>query len=89
MEEEMNIPECLYVVIIEDRHSDVEVELYSDEIKAVERAKEICQEYSNGPEDINEYLTDDMKEEGWIYNATYSCESDGVSVIKKKIYWGR
>lgn len=75
----------IYVVMIEDRHVDVEVELFVNKERAIERAKEIFNEedrYSNGKE---EKLSPTMVEDGWVYFAIYSCESDSIRVLERKL----
>jgi hypothetical protein len=75
----------VYLVIIEDRHSDVDIEVWLDETKAIERGKSLALEYANGnPNELEEYLTTPMIESGWLYNVTYSCEGDSISVQKKE-----
>ena len=74
----------VYIVMIEDRHTDVEVEVYSDETRAIARGKELAQEYA-GAGNEEEYLTTEMVKSGWLYNATYSCEGDSVSVQRKEL----
>ena len=74
----------IYVVMIEDRHTDVDVELFVSEEGAIKRARGIFNEYKNEEdedEDIGEIeLDSDAIEDGWIYSAIYSCEGDSVSV---------
>jgi hypothetical protein len=75
----------VYLVIIEDRHIDVEVEVWADGTKAIQRGKEIALEYAGDPKNVKEYLTPSMIKSGWLYNATYSCEDDCVRVQKTVI----
>lgn len=70
----------VYVVIIEDRHTDVDAEVYADEHKAVERAKVMAKDSCQSPEDYEEHKIAD-----WIFYASYSCESDSVKVLKKEV----
>jgi len=75
----------VFIVIIEDRHSDTQVEVFSGEVAAVEHAKAVVKEYGRYPEDISEGLTEPMTRAGWLYHATYSCEGDNVRVERKTI----
>ena len=68
----------VYVVILEDRHLDVDVELFTSRDKAIERAKVLVIEYNRHPEDIKDVIID-----GWEYCCQYSCEGDFVRVIKR------
>lgn len=65
----------LFAIVIEDRHADVEVEVWADEQQAITRARQIARDYCRHPEDYEEQ---DIK--GWSFYARYSCESDSVSV---------
>jgi len=75
----------VFIVIIEDRHFDTQVLIFSGEVAAVEHAKAVVEECGLYPEDISEELTDLMTESGWLYHATYSCESDSVRVERKTV----
>lgn len=75
----------LFVIIIEDRHSDVDVEVHDNEDRAVGRAKRLATEYCRHAEDLQDGLTDGMKKAGWVYYCRYSCESDSVRVVKAKL----
>lgn len=66
----------LYVVVCEDRHTDVLVKVYSTPEKAIASAKEFVEE-SGDPKDIEE-----SNVEGWLYSCVYSCEGDCVRVEK-------
>lgn len=78
-----------YVVMIEDRHTDVEVELFISKEKAIKRAKTIFNEYKyedDEDEDMGETELDfEAIEDGWIYSAIYSSEGDKVSVRECKL----
>lgn len=71
----------IFVAIIDDRHTYIEVKCFS----SLEKAVSFCQDYliSIGAEDtIEEELSKDAKDEGWMYLAIYSCEGDFVGVVK-------
>ncbi len=70
----------LYIAICEDRHADVHVMVFNTPEKAIEYAKEFAQNNARHPEEIKE-----SKIEGWIYNCSYSCESDSVRVEKSTL----
>ena len=65
----------IFIVIIEDRHIDVEVKAFLGPDKAIETARALAKEYCRHPED---YKENDI--EGYLFNAVYSCEDDSISV---------
>lgn len=67
----------LYVAICEDRHIDVRVCVFTVPEMAIRYCKDFIAEQGQSPE---EELDDDMRENGWIYNATYGVEGDAVRV---------
>jgi hypothetical protein len=69
----------MFVVILEDRHIDVEVELYNEKEKAYERAMSLAKENCRHPEDLEL-----GKVEGWLLYIRYSCEGDSVRVLEKE-----
>lgn len=75
----------VYVVFIEDRHAEVDVELFHDREAALTRARAIVEEYVHDPEDITEMeITKHMADAKWIYYCIYSCEGDDVRVLEKE-----
>lgn len=69
----------VYLVILEDRHADVQVWVYSDKGDALEHAEEIVEEYGHEPDEPDEPV------EGWLFNATLSGEGDYVRVEEKVV----
>jgi hypothetical protein len=70
----------VYIVMTEDRHVDVELELYRDKKEANERARYLVYFYgSKYPESIEEETTDGL------YHGVYSCEGDRITVLEKEI----
>lgn len=79
----------LWVVLIEDRHSDVEVEVWLSRDEALERAAELVVEYSRYPEDLSSGdLNDAMIQSGWIFYMRYSGEGDCVRVVETETRGG-
>jgi len=70
----------LYIVIIEDRHCDTTAHPFTDPEKAISEARRIAKKYCRFPEDYREH--DYGKDDGWLFYASYSCESDHVRVVK-------
>jgi hypothetical protein len=76
---------AIYCIIIEDHHTDIEVLLRSSESVALLEAKELALKYDRFG-DYEEYVVDrDMLDQGRLFYATYSCEGDSVSVIKREV----
>lgn len=75
----------VYCILIEDRHSDVEVLVRSDREKALLEAKEMALEYDRFNEYEEHPLTQDMIKDGWHYYATYSCEGDSIRVVERDV----
>ena len=69
----------VYAVIFEDRHCDVDVELFHNAEKAIERAKEFA--HKNDRHDQYE----EKAIEGYIFYATYSCEGDCATVLERDV----
>jgi hypothetical protein len=75
----------VFIVLIEDRHSDPSVEVFRDVTAAIDRAKAVVREYARYPEDIEEGLNGAMERAGWLYYGKFSCENDSVRVEKKTV----
>lgn len=83
--------QTLYVVIVEDRHADVQVSVWTDESAATNEAHRIALENGTPPDrltveafrqldEMNEPLTHEMRVDGWTYSEVYSVEGDSVRV---------
>ncbi|MCK5191804.1 MAG: hypothetical protein KAR12_17320, partial [Methylococcales bacterium] len=57
----------IYLVIIEDRHSDLEVIPFICEHTAIKTAKELAKKYSRQPEDYEEINCDKLDD--WLFCA--------------------
>lgn len=73
----------LYIVIWEDRHSDVTAHPFTDPDKAIAEAKRIAKEYAREECDYEEH--DYGRDDGWLFYAQYSCESDHVRVVTAEL----
>lgn len=67
----------IYVIIINDRHTDIEAMTYADKEEAINKARELAKKYCRHPEDYKEHSYD-----GYLFFVSYSCESDYVAVLK-------
>ena len=72
----------IYIVIIEDRHSDMEVLPFSSADDAVKFAKKTARAYCRHGK-VVAGLNDAMKKDGWLYYGQYSCENDNVRVLER------
>ncbi len=70
----------VFVAIIEDRHTDVDIELFPTAEEAIEYAKECVQGNARHPENIEEETI-----QGCLYYCRYSSEGDCVSVVEKEL----
>lgn len=74
-------PNEVYVVIIEDRHCDVIVEVWNDREAAISSARataqEECRRYG---EPYSEEAIDE-----WLYYCRFSSEGDSVHVVKTEL----
>lgn len=68
----------IYLVVLEDRHIDVQIEAYTNRDVAITRAQEIEEDYDLDGVDQYPYL-------GAEYNKNLSCESDIVYVLKREL----
>ena len=75
----------VYVVVVEDRHVDVEFEVFTDQDAAVAYARKCAQEGADAVwhREVVEHNPDAV--EGRLYYATYSVEDDSVWVVPKKL----
>jgi len=73
----------IYIVIWEDRHSDVGIYPFSTKELAIDWARAQAAEMLPmciPDEDVAGELTASMIKAGWLYFCRYSCEGDCISV---------
>lgn len=73
----------IFLLIIEDRHADVEVRAFVTPEAAIAAARETQEWYADdGNEEAEEAeeVTERMKAGGWLYHATLTCEGDALRV---------
>lgn len=68
----------MYVVLIQDRHTDTDAEVWQTRDKAITRADELAKEYSRNPEDIQ-----NLRLPGCVHFIRYSCEGDSICVLER------
>ena len=68
-----------WIVILNDRHADIEAFAFDNPNNAVNYAKELVKRYGRFPEDIQE-----REYRIYLYYCTYSCEGDYVAVLKEQ-----
>jgi hypothetical protein len=69
----------VYIAILEDRHIDVQAEVFTTAEKAIAYAKAFMLANAAYPDEIEE------DPEIGIYHATYSSEGDCVSVVESEL----
>lgn len=78
----------IYVAIWEDRHTDTDAIVFSTAEAAIAWAKKTCREFDRF-DDLEETegndLTAEMQRDGWIYVGEYSCEGDGIRVVRRVV----
>ena len=65
----------LFVVLIDDRHADEAIYLFTERQVAIDYARREATSRCSGEEDFKEHEID-----CWEYSATYSCEGDSIRV---------
>lgn len=65
----------IYIVAVEDRHSDIALYPFTNKEKAIEESRRIASNYSQHSGYYEERVY------GSTFAITYSCEGDSVSVI--------
>lgn len=77
----------IYLVIIEDRHIDVEVLPFTSLEAAIETAKTEVRALARHEEDIEwgEPMSEAAIADGWCWRVAYSCEGDSVRVIRREL----
>lgn len=71
----------IYLVMIQDRHTDAEAIPFSTAARAVAYARKVATESARQLEDFEELEVP----EDWLYYAKYSVESDCVWVVEKDL----
>lgn len=77
----------IYIVLLEDRHIDVDAYPFLDRQQAIEYAQVLVHANARHPENIDwgGPLDQDMIADGWVYYVEYSSESDCVRVIQRTL----
>jgi hypothetical protein len=76
----------IWIVLVEDRHADVEALPFSTEQAAIEAARAEAEENARSPEDVTEEpLTPAMTADGWVLYLPYGTEGDCVRVVKRTL----
>lgn len=76
----------IFIVVIQERHSDVEVEAWTNLNVAIDRAREVAEDYARFPDDIHEAddpdygLGEGWESGGWKFWLGWGPEGDSVRV---------
>lgn len=68
----------VWIVLVEDRHSDVDARPFSSEGRAAEYARSQVDDT-----DLPDELNDAMRRDGWVLYIPYGTEGDHVRVVKR------
>jgi hypothetical protein len=72
----------IWIVVIEDRHADVDVLPFSTMPAAIEQARREVRD-ARDMEEIE--LTDSMAADGWVLLIEYGLEGDSVRVVEREL----
>jgi hypothetical protein len=78
----------IWIVVIDDRHTDPEVTVFTDAAAATAFAERQIQNYAHHPELIepeDRELNKAMTDAGWIWYCRYSSEGDSAWVIRSEL----
>ena len=73
----------IYIVIWNDRHTDPTADVFSDKDAAINWARDNAKKSCRHKEDYEE--KDIGRDQGWVFYASYSCESDCIWVVESEI----
>lgn len=71
----------VYVVVLEDRHADVDVRVFAKDVDAVEYATSTAISYGDG---VTDTMNDSMERAGWLYHASRE-DSFSIRVEPKEV----
>ena len=74
--------DTIWIVLIEDRHADVEALPFSSEERAIGAAR-ASWTWTADEGLADEKLTDSMRKDGWVFFLPYGSEGDCVRVVKR------
>jgi hypothetical protein len=69
----------IWIVLIQDRHADVEALPFTSEAAALAQARDSVPDDATGGEDLN----DAMRRDGWVLYLPYGTEGDRVRVVRR------
>jgi hypothetical protein len=76
----------LFVVMVEDRHADPDVEVFVEKDDAIRRARALAEEGARHPGAIEvSELNNAMVNDGWVWHCRYSGEGDWVTVMARQL----
>lgn len=67
-----------WIVLVEDRHADVDALPFSTEEAATAKARDLVPEFAE-----EEPLNESMRRSGWVLYLPYGTEGDCVRVVKR------
>jgi len=75
----------IWIVLVEDRHADVDALPFSSEERAIGEARAQVEGNARHPESIkwDAQMTTAARRDGWVFYVPYSEEGDHVRVVKR------
>jgi hypothetical protein len=83
----MSEPQDIWIVLVEDRHTDVDALPFRRPEQAIKAAKVQVARNAQHPDSIDwdAELTSAALGDGWVFLATYGTEGDCVRVVKRTL----
>jgi hypothetical protein len=76
----------LFVVLIHERHSDPDVEVWADRVDATKRAASLAHDYARDDDDVQVHdLNQSMLDNGWVAYLSWGSEGDDVVVMRRPV----
>ena len=77
----------IWIVLVEERHTDVQAIPFSRAADAVATAQREATENAGGPGEVewDAELSQDMRDDGWVLYLPYGTEGDCVRVVKRRM----
>lgn len=75
----------IFIVIVRDDRSDTDAVPFFDAQNAIAYAKGMVAVLSSNRGAENEYLSEGMISQGWIYYASYRCGDSNIYVMEREV----
>ena len=75
----------VWIVLLEDRHVDVDAFPFTSEAAALDAARRLAGEWTRHDDPVEAELTPDMINDRWVLLLEYGTEGDHVTVIRRTL----